>query len=65
MKSLLRMSNATKAQLIIAINSFLALIVAFDVVLTQAQIGAVSVFANAVLSLFVAKTYGQSSMRNP
>lgn len=56
-------TNAAKAQVIIAINGVLALLVAFHVVLTTAQLGAIDVAANAVLGLFVALTYTQSHKR--
>lgn len=56
-------TNAVKAQVIVAANAVLALLVAFDVVLTQAQLGAIDVVLNAVLGLFVALTYTQSHKR--
>lgn len=59
------MTNATKAQIIAAVNALLGLAVAFDVVLTQAQIGAVDVAVNAVLSLLVGLTFKQSPRRTP
>ena len=59
------MSNATKAQILALVNALLLLAVAFDVALTQAQIGAVGVAVNAVLSLWVGLTYGRSPKRLP
>jgi hypothetical protein len=56
-------TNATKAQLIAAINAALGLLIAFNVTLTQAQLGAIDVAANAVLALIVAITFTQSSKR--
>lgn len=56
-------TNATKAQIIAAVNAIFGLLIAFNVVLTQAQIGAVDSAINAVLGLFVLLTYTQSSMR--
>lgn len=56
-------TNAVKAQAIVALNAVLALLIAFHVVLTQAQLGAIDVAANAVLALFVALTYTQSHKR--
>lgn len=56
-------TNAAKAQLVIAINAIFALLGAFNVFATQAQISAVDLAVNAVLALFVALTYTQSSMR--
>lgn len=57
------MTNATKAQIIAAINALLGLAVAFNVALTQAQIGAVGVVVNAVLALIVGLTFKQSPKR--
>lgn len=56
-------TNATKAQIIAAINAILGLLIAFHVVLTEPQLGAIDVAANAVLALIVAVTFTQSSMR--
>lgn len=56
-------TNAAKAQVILAVNSVLALLIAFHVVLTASQLGAVDVAVNAVLSAFVALTYTQSHKR--
>ena len=56
-------TNAAKAQVILAVNSLLALLIAFHIVLTAPQLGAVDVAANAVLSAFVALTYTQSHKR--
>lgn len=57
------MTNATKAQIIAAVNALLALAVAFNVALTQAQIGAVGVVVNALLALVVGLTFKQSPKR--
>ena len=57
------MTNATKAQIIVAINSLFALGQAFHVVLTAPQLAASQVAVNAVLSLFVGATYEQSAKR--
>lgn len=59
------MTNATKAGIIAVLNSGLGLLVAFDVALTQAQLGALDTFANAVLGVWVALTYRQSVKRVP
>lgn len=59
------MTNATKAQIIVAINSLLMLAIAFDIALTEAQVGAIGVAANAVLSLYVGLTYKDSPARDP
>jgi len=58
-----QITNATKAQIIAAVNAIFGLLIAFNIVLTQAQIGAVDTAINAVLGLFVLLTYTQSSMR--
>lgn len=57
------MTNATKAAIIAAINGVLGLAVAFHVVLTTPQIGAIDVAANALLGLFVIFTYKNSRKR--
>lgn len=57
------MTNATKAQIIAAVNALLGLAVAFNVALTQAQIGAVDVAANGLLALAVGLTFKQSPKR--
>lgn len=56
-------TNAVKAQVIVAINALLALLAAFHVILTQAQIGALTLAIDAVLGLYVAVTYTQSHKR--
>lgn len=56
-------TNAAKAQVILAVNAVVALLIAFHVVLTAPQLGAVDVAVNAVLSAFVALTYTQSHKR--
>lgn len=56
-------TNATKAQIIAAVNGLLGLAVAFNVVLTQTQIGAVDVAVNAALALAVGLTFKQSPKR--
>ena len=62
---MIEITNATKAQLLALVNALLLLAVAFDVALTQAQIGAVGVAVNAALSVWVGLTYGKSSKRIP
>lgn len=59
------MTNATKATIISAINGLLGLAIAFNIVLTQAQIGAIDVAVNGVLGLFVLLTFKSSSKRIP
>lgn len=63
LSQLLTITNATKAQIISAINAIFGVLIAFNVVLSQSQLGAIDIAANAVLSLFVAITYTASSMR--
>lgn len=59
------MTNATKAGIITLINAGLGLAAAFDVALTQAQIGAILMFANAGLALWVGLTKQNSAKRIP
>lgn len=57
------MTNATKAHIIAAINAALGLLIVFNIVLTEAQIGAVDVIANAIMGAYVALTYKNSPKR--
>lgn len=59
------MTNATKALIIAVVNAGFGVVQAFDVPLTDKQIGALMVFANAALALVVALTYKQSPKRIP
>ncbi len=59
------MTNATKAGIIAIVNAGLGLLIAFDVALSQAQIGAILAFANAGLGLWVALTKQNSAKRIP
>lgn len=63
LKQIAQATNAAKAQVIVTVNALLALLAAFHVVLTQAQLGAIDVALNAVFALYVALTYTQSSKR--
>jgi len=56
-------TNAVKAQVIVVINAVLALLAAFHVVLTNPQIGALTVAIDALLGLYVAVTYTRSHKR--
>lgn len=59
------MTNATKANLIAALNAGLGLAIAFGVNLTDLQTAAVLVFANSVASVFVGVTFKNSPKRVP
>lgn len=63
LQTLAQTTNAVKAQAIVAINAGLALLAAFHVVLTNPQIGALTVAVDALLGLYVAVTYTQSHKR--
>lgn len=63
MSRLLTMTNATKANVIAAINAIFGLLVVFHVGITDAQIGAIDIAANAVLALLVGATFTQSAKR--
>lgn len=63
LNSLLTITNATKSQIITAINSIFGILIAFNLVFTQTQMGAIDIAVNAFLSLLVGVTYGKSSMR--
>lgn len=62
-KSLRRMTNATKANIIAASNGLLGLLIAFNLVFTQTQLGAIDAFLNTFLGLFVVGTYQASVKR--
>ena len=59
------MTNATKATVIALVNAAFALAVAFDVVLTEAQQGAIIAFVNVALAAYVGLTYKDSPKRIP
>lgn len=59
------MTNATKAAVIAVVNAALSLATSFGVALSDTQQASVTVFANAVLGLWVALTYKSSSRRIP
>ncbi len=59
------MTNALKAQIIVAVNAVLALVVAFGVSLTDAQTGAITLAVNAALGVWIAATYKDSPKRLP
>lgn len=58
------MTNATKANVIAAINALVALTVAFDV-LSDAKAGALGVALNSLAVLFIGLTYKNSPKRVP
>lgn len=59
------MTNSLKAGIIAALNGAFGVAIAFDVPLTEIQIGAINVFVNAILGLWVALTYKNSPSRIP
>ena len=59
------MTNATKGNIIAAINAVIGLLIAFHVTLTEAQLGAIDVAANAVLILIMGLTFTNSAKRVP
>lgn len=63
LNSLLTMTNATKANAIAAINAIFGVLIAFNLIFTEAQIGAVDIAVNAVLALVVGATYTKSATR--
>jgi hypothetical protein len=58
------MTNATKAQLVAAINGWLGVVLVFGW-LTTAQAGAVGIALNATAALAVGLTYTRSPKRIP
>jgi hypothetical protein len=57
------LTNTTKAHVIVAINSLIALVTAFGVSLSDRQTAAITLAVNACLSLWVAVTYRNSPKR--
>ncbi len=56
-------SNATKAQAIIAINALMAVLVEFGIDLSEKQQAAIAILVNALLSLYIGLTFKQSGKR--
>lgn len=59
------MTNATKALIVAAINAAFGVAQAFNVPITDKQVGALMLFVNAVLALAVVLTYKSSPKRIP
>jgi hypothetical protein len=59
------MTNALRAQIIVAVNALLALVTAFGLGLSDNQIGTISLAVNALLGVWVALTYKDSPKRIP
>lgn len=59
------LSNATKAQIIAAINAGIGLLVAFGVTVSDGQTAAIIAGTNALLSIAVTLTYKGSAKRIP
>ena len=59
------MTNNVKAQIIVAVNSVLSLLVLLGVPLSQEQQAGVAVAVNAILGAYVALTYKNSPKRVP
>lgn len=57
------MTNAVRAQVVVAVNSALALVVSFGVNVTDGQQAAILAGVNALLGLWVATTYHTSPYR--
>jgi hypothetical protein len=60
-----QLTNATKAQIIVAVNAILALVTSFGLDLSADQIGAILAAVNALASLWIGLTYRQSPKRVP
>ena len=63
LKKIQTMTNATKANIIATLNALLGVLITFHAVLTQAQLGAIDVAANAILALIVGLTFTESVKR--
>jgi len=58
-------TNATKAQVIVVVNTVVALLVSFGLNLSNEQMAAITAAVNAILSLWVGLTYKDSPKRLP
>lgn len=63
--NLKNLTNATKAQIIVVLNTVIALLVAFGIDLSTEQSAAITTAVNAVLGLWIALTYKDSPKRIP
>jgi hypothetical protein len=59
------MTNASKAQAIVLVNSLLSLAVLFGAPLSEVQLAGIGVAVNAALGLYVGLTYERSKKRLP
>lgn len=60
-----QITNATKAQIIAAVNAIFGVLIAFHVALSTGQIASIDIALNAVAALIVALTFTQSAKRMP
>lgn len=65
MNKITQPTNATKAQLLAAVNALIVLVTAFGLELTADQIGAITLAVNALFALWVGLTYRDSPKRVP
>ena len=63
MSRILAITNASKASIIGLVNAALSLLLVFGVSISDAQVAAIIVAANAVLVLLVGATYQNSAKR--
>jgi hypothetical protein len=59
------MTNATKANIIAAINAVLACAMLFGLPVSDVQVGGIGIAVNAVLAVFVGLTFKSSPKRLP
>ena len=62
---IIKLTNATKAQIIVVVNAILALGIAFGLDLSNEQTAAITAAINAILGLWVGLTYKDSPKRIP
>ena len=60
-----QITNATKGILLGLVTAVLNLLTAFNVLMTQAQIGAITTVVSLALTLWIALTYKNSRKRIP
>jgi hypothetical protein len=57
------MTNAVRAQIVVAVNAILAVVASFGFNVSDNQMGTISLAVNAILGVWVALTYKDSPKR--
>lgn len=59
------LTNAVRAQIVVAVNAILAVVASFGFNVSPNQMGTISIAVNAILGVWVALTYKNSPKRIP